>query len=116
MDRLIVCEVSHGVISSCFGKVILLNMQGIPVDFRRDVKKMLDDVLHLGGRALSFDDETTLLGSVPELDSMAVIALITAIEERFLCSVDDDEIDGSVFATVGSLTHFVAEKAGLSLT
>jgi len=83
------------------------------VDFKRDVKILLDDVLHLGGRALAFNENTMLLGSVPELDSMAVIALIAAIEERFRCVIDDDEIDSAVFSTVGSLTQFVGLKTGL---
>jgi len=82
------------------------------MDFKREVKLMLDDVLHLEGRASTFDEETALLGSVPELDSMAVIALITAIEERFQCAVEDDEIDGAVFATLGSLIDFVRAKTG----
>lgn len=86
------------------------------MDFKREVKMMLDDVLHLEGRASAFDEETALLGSVPELDSMAVIALITAIEERFECAVDDDEIDGTVFATLGSLIDFVRTKSGLVTT
>lgn len=82
------------------------------MDFKREVLSMLNDVLHLEGRASTFSDDTVLLGSVPELDSMAVIALISAIEERFQCAVDDDEIDGAVFATLGSLIEFVRFKAG----
>jgi len=54
--------------------------------------------------------DTPLLGAIPELDSMAVVALITAIEERFGFTVDDDEIDGSVFTTLGSLIDFVQGK------
>ena len=82
------------------------------MDFKREVKSMLDDVLHLEGRASKFEDDSPLLGSVPELDSMAVINLIAAIEDRFQCVVEDDEIDGAVFATLGSLTEFVRLKAG----
>lgn len=85
------------------------------MDFKREVKMMLDDVLHLEGRASAFDEETALLGNVPELDSMAVIALIASIEERFHCMVDDDEIDGAVFATLGSLIDFVRTKADAKL-
>ena len=77
---------------------------------RSQVLKLLDEVLSLKGRAQSFSDATPLLGSVPELDSMAVVAVITAIEERFGVSVDDDEISGATFATVGTLTAFVDSK------
>lgn len=73
---------------------------------------MLDEVLSLNGRGLSFDADTALLGSVPELDSMAVIAVIHAIEERFGIAVPDDEIDGSSFASVGTVVEFVSRLSG----
>jgi len=41
---------------------------------------------------------------------MAVVTLITTLEERFGIRVDDDEISGDTFATVGSLAAFVADK------
>ncbi|MEP6965261.1 MAG: phosphopantetheine-binding protein [Polaromonas sp.] len=75
-----------------------------------DVLRVLDEVLSLNGRTSSFTRDTPLLGAIPELDSMAVVALITTIEEQFGLVVDDDDIDGSTFATVGSLTDFVSEK------
>lgn len=72
-----------------------------------ELKTILDDVLSLRGRAQGFGDDTPLLGDIPELDSMAVVGLITAIEDRFGVTIGDDEIDGSVFATFGSLRSFV---------
>lgn len=80
------------------------------MDISREVLRLLDDVLNLNGRSASFTAETPLLGAVPELDSMAVVALITGIEERFDVAVDDDEIDGATFGTVGSLIEFVSGK------
>jgi acyl carrier protein len=74
--------------------------------------RILDEVLSLGGRALAFDAATPLLGAIPELDSMAVVTLITTLEDRFGIVVDDDEISGDTFATVGSVTDFVAGKLG----
>ena len=71
---------------------------------------VLDDVLSLGGRSASFTRSTHLLGAVPEFDSMAVVALIAALEERLGIAIDDDEIDGATFSTVGSLVDFVAHK------
>ena len=41
---------------------------------------------------------------------MAVVTVITTLEERFGFTVADDEIDGSIFATVGSLVEFVESK------
>jgi len=39
-----------------------------------------------------------------------VATLINTLEERFGFSIDDDEIEGATFATVGSLTAFVDGK------
>ena len=41
---------------------------------------------------------------------MAVVSLITSLEEQFGMVIDDDDIDGSTFATVGSLADFVSDK------
>lgn len=71
---------------------------------------MLDEVLSLGGRTASFTRSSHLLGALPELDSMAVVSIITAIEERFDVVIDDDDIDGETFATVGALSDLVDEK------
>jgi acyl carrier protein len=80
------------------------------VDIKQEVLSLLDEVLSLKGRASRFSLETPLLGALPELDSMAVIAVITSMEDRFGFSVGDDEIDGATFATVATLVDFVRLK------
>lgn len=80
------------------------------MDVLKEVTRTLDAVLSLGGRGAAFTRDTALLGAIPELDSMAVVALLTTLEERFGITVDDDEIDGATFASVGSLTDFVSGK------
>ena len=80
------------------------------MDNKSEILALLDEVLSLKGRAAAFTEKTPLLGALPELDSMAVVTLITSLEERFGFSVDDDEIDGAAFATVGSLIGFVEGK------
>jgi len=76
----------------------------------REVLLVLDETLSLGGRGLQMTRATHLLGAIPELDSMAVVSVITSLEDRFGIVVDDDDIDGSTFATVGSLVDFVTAK------
>lgn len=80
------------------------------MDVKKEVLRLLDEVLSLEGRAQAFELETPLLGAIPELDSMAVVSLITALEEQLGISIADDEIDGEAFATVGSLVTFVAAR------
>lgn len=74
------------------------------------VKLVLRDTLQLGERVASFDAATPLFGSLPELDSMAVVSVVTALEERFGFEIEDDEITAETFETVGSLSAFVAGK------
>lgn len=73
----------------------------------QNMLQLLDEVLALDGRGLRFTADTPLLGSVPELDSMAVLAVIQEIEIRFGIEVPDDEVDGSSFETVGTVVEFV---------
>jgi acyl carrier protein len=76
----------------------------------RQVLRLLDEVLSLGGRSASFTRQTHLVGALPEFDSMAVVSLITALEEQLGIAVEDDDIDGQTFATVGTLADFVHSK------
>jgi acyl carrier protein len=80
------------------------------LDTQQELLKILDQVLNLKGARLKMTAQSPLLGAIPELDSMAVLSLLTALEERFGFSIADDEIDGSTFATLGSLTGFVQSK------
>lgn len=64
----------------------------------------------LGVPTAHFSAASALLGSVPELDSMAVIGVIAALEEHFGIAIEDDDISARHFATLGSLTEFVQEK------
>ncbi|MDN4038043.1 acyl carrier protein [Massilia sp. YIM B02443] len=75
-----------------------------------EVKAVLVDVLNLGDAGASLGPDSPLLGALPELDSMAVVSVIAALEERFGIMVDDDDISASTFATLGSLSAFVADK------
>jgi len=75
-----------------------------------DVKTVLGNALQISARVREMDAQTPLLGAVPELDSIAVLNLISALEEHFGITVADDEIGASTFETVGSLTSFIENK------
>jgi acyl carrier protein len=74
------------------------------------VRVVLIEALNLEGQATAWHRDTTLLGSVPELDSLAVMTVITALEERFDLHIADDDISAEDFATLGSLVDFVSNK------
>lgn len=80
------------------------------MDVENEVIGIVRRVLEVGHRLPTLARETRLLGSMPELDSMAVATLITSLEEHFGFVIEDDEIDGTVFTSVGSLIDFVNTK------
>lgn len=75
-----------------------------------EVKTVVGRALQLGNRVQSMNETSALLGAIPELDSIAVVNVITALEEHFDITVADDEIGASAFETLGSLTRFVEGK------
>jgi acyl carrier protein len=79
-------------------------------EIEKQVRDVLRDVLSLGPRADRLTRSSALLGAMPELDSMAVVGVIAALEDRFGVAVHDDEISGSTFATLGTLVEFVTAK------
>jgi len=83
---------------------------GCTLDVEQEVIRTLRSVLSLDPRKVPLRAESPLLGSIAELDSMAVVSILTAIEERFDIVVADDEVDGRTFASVGSLSRFVQSK------
>ncbi len=74
------------------------------------VKKILIDILNLGQAGQELNADSVLLGGLAELDSMAVVSVIARLEEHFGFSIEDDEISGQVFETLGSLSAFVDAK------
>jgi len=74
------------------------------------VKEIFTDALGIGERKYSITAESTLLGSIPELDSMGVVSVITALAEHFDITINDDEINAKTFETLGSLVSFVEQK------
>jgi acyl carrier protein len=75
-----------------------------------EVKGVLGQILRLGDKVQHFDVATPLFGSIPELDSLAVVNVILALEDRFGIVVEDDEVTADVFETIGSLSSFIEGK------
>ncbi|MBS0423683.1 MAG: acyl carrier protein [Proteobacteria bacterium] len=84
------------------------------IDPITEIKKILSDTLGLGDRLDGMGPDMILLGNVPELDSVAVITVILAIEKKFSIVIKDDEISAQTFATLGTLVDFVKNKIAAS--
>lgn len=74
------------------------------------VRAILSETLSLGPRGARLTRDSALLGELPEFDSMAVVGVVTGLEEAFDIVFDDDNINGEIFATLGSLSDFVETK------
>ena len=75
------------------------------------VRDVLVEVLGITpDRAADFGAETPLFGALPELDSMAVAGVLTALEDRLGIVIEDDEVDGDMLETFGALVAFVTGK------
>jgi acyl carrier protein len=74
------------------------------------VKAAIVRTLGIEDRAATLNSSTPLFGSMPELDSFAVVELITSLEEQFGFEVDGIEITGELFETIGSVAEFVVRK------
>ena len=74
------------------------------------VRESLLQTLQLPADRLQPDRGIRLLGSIPEFDSMAVLAVLTDLEDRLDIEFDDDEISAEIFESLGSLSDFVSGK------
>lgn len=74
------------------------------------VRELLTQTLNLGARGEALSAASPLLGALPELDSMAVATVLTALEERFGILIDDDDVSAETFETLGDLAALVARK------
>ena len=78
----------------------------------KTVRAILSDILGLSqAQVAAMDNDTELFGALPELDSMAVAGLLTEMEDRLDIMIDDDDVDGELFATFGNLVAFARAKS-----
>ncbi|MGB7980898.1 MAG: acyl carrier protein [Candidatus Nanopelagicales bacterium] len=78
------------------------------------VIELIGTTLGIEARAATFGAGTALFGELPELDSLGVVQLATALEGRFGFQIEDEEFTAEVFESVGSLADFVSAKVNQS--
>lgn len=74
------------------------------------IREILRDTLQLGEVADHLTESSSLIGGLPELDSMGIVAILTEIEEQFGITIEDDAITADDFATLGTLCSFVKRR------
>ena len=83
---------------------------GGPETVLDDVISVVVTTLGIEDRASTIDETTQLIDGMAELDSMAIVEVVTALEDRFGLQIDDEDITGDVFETVGTLAAFVRRQ------
>ncbi len=80
-------------------------------EIENHIRDLLIDVLGVDEDQVAvMDSETPLFGALPELDSMAVAGLLTEMEDRLEIDIDDEDVDGELFESFGSLVDFAEAK------
>jgi len=79
------------------------------MSLQQEIKMLLKDTLQLD-EVDNWDEETEILGAIPEFDSMAIVTVLTMVEENYGIMIEDDEVSAEVFETLGSLVTFIGEK------
>jgi acyl carrier protein len=85
----------------------------LPADTRAVI---LDQLRALLAERLGFagdgtvDESTGLLGQGIGLDSVEVLQLVSAIEEAWSLTIEDEDLKREHFATLGTVVSFVEER------
>lgn len=75
-----------------------------------EVKGIVADILRVGSRLDPLQRDDMLLGGIPEFDSMAVVTLLTTLEENYGLEIADDDVSAENFETLGSLQDFINSR------
>ena len=75
-----------------------------------DIVDLINEILQLDSSVMELGTDTPLLGAIPEFDSMAVVTVLTSLEDQYDIIIEDDEVDAELFETVGTLVKFVDQK------
>lgn len=81
------------------------------MSLQQEIKNLLKETLQLDD-VDSWDEDTEILGAIAEFDSMAIVTVLTMVEENYGIMIEDDEVSAEVFETLGSLVSFISEKVG----
>lgn len=80
------------------------------MDLTQTISRILSAQLGPAYPSESFQPSSPLLGQIPELDSMAVVGILAAIEDETGISIPDDEVSADAFATFAALESFVRNQ------
>jgi len=81
-----------------------------PDSISQSLRGILESAIGKRSVPARLDDGTALLGAIPELDSMAVLGILTQMQDDFGIQIEDDEVSAEIFQTFGDLRRFLEAK------
>jgi acyl carrier protein len=79
------------------------------MDIKETVEKFVVEELMVSPPGTSLDPDTSLVSS-GVIDSLAILRLITFLEEKFGIAVEDEEVVPENFETINVIKAFVEDK------
>lgn len=77
------------------------------------IKKIIVNALKLEVLPEEIGDSEMLFGESMDIDSIATLEIVTAIEGAFTIRVEDDELTAELFDSVCTLADYVAKKISI---
>ena len=74
------------------------------------IKRLIVGTLGLEVAPEEIPDDETIFGNGTEIDSIATLEIIVAIEEEFGITVEDVELTADLFASVATLEAYIADR------
>ena len=68
--------------------------------------------LQLDQKEAQLDAATPLLGGIPDFNSLTIVTVVESIEAQLDCTIEDEELTGEMFETVGTLAQWRVKGIG----
>ncbi len=82
----------------------------MPESLKYQIKKLIVDTLSLEVAPEEIPEDETLFGGGMDIDSIATLEIVAAIEKKFDITVEDEELTVELFDTVATLAAYVTDK------
>ena len=79
------------------------------MDIESNLEKFIVDELIVGSKGMKLDHDQSLISS-GVIDSLAILRLITFIEEKFGVTVEDEDVVPDNFETINIISDYVKAK------
>jgi acyl carrier protein len=75
----------------------------------QEIISLLNEVMSFDPESNGLNNDSLLLGEVPEFDSMTVVSVLEGLEAMYEIQIADEDITPEAFESVQTLTQFVKE-------